>query len=97
MWVTRAAPGRDHDHTTNRGCGHTVKIMPYITTDDLPNSIRQHLPPHAQAIYLSAFNNAWRQHAGEPDGEATVHRIAWSAVKRRYRKAGDIWVPIIKP
>lgn len=68
--------------------------MPYLTTDDLPDSVRHHLPPHAQEIYLAAFNNAWRQHAGDPDGEATVHRIAWSAVKRRYRKMGDIWVPL---
>jgi cation transport regulator len=69
-------------------------VMPYLTTDDLPESVRHHLPPHAQEIYLATFNSAWRQHAGDPDGEAMMHRIAWSAVKRRYRKAGDIWVPI---
>jgi cation transport regulator len=68
--------------------------MPYNTTDDLPDSVRLHLPPHAQAIYLAAFNNAWRQYARDPDGEAIVHRIAWAAVKRRYRKDGDVWVAI---
>jgi cation transport regulator len=68
--------------------------MPYVTTDDLPDSVRAHLPPHAQEIYLAAFNNAWRQHARNPDGEPVVHRIAWSAVKRRYRKQGDRWVAI---
>jgi cation transport regulator len=68
--------------------------MPYPTTDDLPDSVRDHLPPHAQEIYLAAFNNAWRQHARDVDGEAVVHRIAWSAVKRRYRKDGNIWVAI---
>jgi len=52
------------------------------------------LPPHAQDIYLAAFNNAWRQHGYEPDAEATVHRIAWSAVKRSYRKVGGVWMPI---
>ncbi|MGD0107923.1 MAG: ChaB family protein [Rhodopila sp.] len=67
--------------------------MPYLTTHDLPDSVRHHLPQHAQEIYLAAFNNAWRQHAQDPDVEATVHRIAWSAVKRRYRKDGDTWVP----
>jgi cation transport regulator len=61
--------------------------MPYLTTDDLPASVQDHLPPHAREIYLAAFNNAWRQHGGEPDAEATVHRIAWSAVKRRYSQA----------
>lgn len=68
--------------------------MPYLTTSDLPKSVRDHLPPHAQEIYLAAFNHAWREHAGDPDVEAIVHRIAWSAVKRRYRKFGDTWVPI---
>ncbi|HET6306813.1 MAG TPA: ChaB family protein [Rhodopila sp.] len=68
--------------------------MPYATTEDLPDSIRLHLPPHAQEIYVAAFNNAWRAHARDPDREATVHRIAWAAVKRRYRKQGENWVPI---
>ena len=68
--------------------------MPYDRTDDLPESVRGHLPPHAQEIYLAAFNNAWRQHARDPDGEAVVDRIAWAAVKRSYRKDGDVWVPI---
>jgi cation transport regulator len=68
--------------------------MPYRQIEDLPRAIRAHLPPHAQEIYLAAFNSAWDQHADDPDGEASVHRIAWAAVKRRYRKAGDEWVPI---
>ena len=68
--------------------------MPYRQIEDLPRAIRGHLPPHAQEIYLAAFNNAWEQHADDRDGEATVHRIAWAAVKRRYRKAGEEWVPV---
>jgi cation transport regulator len=68
--------------------------MPYRTTADLPESVSGHLPPHAQEIYLAAFNNAWRQHAADPGREAIVHRIAWSAVKRSYHKIGDTWVPI---
>ena len=68
--------------------------MPYRQIEDLPRAIRGHLPPSAQEIYRAAFNNAWDQHAGEHDGEAMVHRIAWSAVKRRYRKAGEDWVPV---
>lgn len=71
--------------------------MPYTAIDDLPDSVRDHLPTHAQEIYLAAFNNAWRQHASDPDREAIVHRIAWSAVKRSYRKSGDDWVPIRRP
>nr|WP_294505727.1 ChaB family protein [uncultured Rhodopila sp.] len=68
--------------------------MPYRETEDLPQSVREHLPQHAQEIYLAAFNNAWQQHERDPDIEAIVHRIAWAAVKRSYRKEGDVWVPI---
>jgi len=68
--------------------------VPYRVVDDLPDSVRLHLPLHAQEIYLAAFNNAWQQHSREFDHEATAHRIAWAAVKRRYHKVGDDWVPI---
>ncbi|MDD2875943.1 MAG: ChaB family protein [Acidiphilium sp.] len=64
--------------------------MPYASIDDLPSSVQAHLPSHAQEIYRSAFNHAWTEYGGE---EATAHRVAWAAVKRRYRKDGDEWVP----
>jgi cation transport regulator len=67
--------------------------MPYDSIEDLPNSVRAHLPAHASEIYRRAFNNAWTTY--ETRGQAReeiAHRIAWAAVKRRYRKAGDIWV-----
>jgi cation transport regulator len=70
--------------------------MPFASNDDLPLSIRSHLPPHAQDIFRAAFNNAWQRY-GERDPhrrEEIAHRIAWSAVKQQYRKAGDQWVQI---
>ena len=36
--------------------------MPYNSISDLPESIRDHLPKHAQEIYMKAFNNAWDQY-----------------------------------
>jgi cation transport regulator len=68
--------------------------MPYRVNDDLPPRIRAHLPPHAQDIYREAFNHAWTQYGDDPRREEIAHRVAWAAVKRRYRKAGDAWVPI---
>jgi len=67
--------------------------MPYSRNEDLPPSVQHVLPPHAQDIYRAAFNNAWEQRvrSGELD-EAGVHRIAWGAVKRQYRKVGGVWV-----
>ncbi len=51
--------------------------MPYASNDDLPPSVRNHLPPHAQDIYREAFNHAFAAHAGDPDHEEIAHRIAW--------------------
>ncbi len=64
--------------------------VPYASNDDLPPSVREHLPPHAQDIFREAFNNAFQRHGSN---EATAFRIAWGAVKRRYEKLGSEWVP----
>ena len=66
--------------------------MPYRTNEDLPPSVRRHLPSHAQDIYREAFNHAFAAHAGDPRQEEAAHRIAWGAVKRRYMKAGECWI-----
>ncbi len=63
--------------------------MPYATNEDLPISVRRHLPPHAQDIYREAFNHAFSAYPAE---EERAHRIAWSAVKRSYVKVGASWV-----
>ena len=66
--------------------------MPYRTDDDLPPSVRHHLPDHAQSTYREAFNHAYAAHAGEARQEEAAHRIAWNAVKRSYVKVGDGWI-----
>ena len=69
--------------------------MPYPSIDALPEALRARLPIHAQEIFRAAFNNAWTRWRALPPPalEERAHRIAWAAVKRRYRKQGDIWVP----
>lgn len=66
--------------------------MPYKSIDELPDSVRKHLPSHAQEIYLEAFNNAYKEYedpskrrAGSSREEVT-HRVAWAAVKKMYEK-----------
>ena len=68
--------------------------MPYAVNEDLPPSVRNHLPEHAQDIYRGAFNQAWQTYGRSDPGnvEEIAHRVAWAAVKKSYRKAGDIWV-----
>jgi len=66
--------------------------MPYRVNADLPPSVRGHLPEHAQDIFREAFNHAYAEHADDPRQEEAAFRIAWAAVKRRYKKFGDEWV-----
>ena len=57
--------------------------MPYNNIEALPESVRNHLPQHAQEIYLAAYNSAWEEYQHD---EERAHRVAWAAVKRSYRK-----------
>ncbi|MGC2200377.1 MAG: ChaB family protein [Stellaceae bacterium] len=67
--------------------------MPYVTTSDLPPAVRR-LPSHAQEIFLSTFNSAWDSYAnrGPQEQEEIAFRVAWAAVKKHYRKQGEVWV-----
>lgn len=57
--------------------------MPYENLTDLPDSVQEHLPKHAQEIYRAAFNNAWDEYGHD---EERAHRVAWAAVKDQYEK-----------
>ena len=69
--------------------------MPYHSKKDLPDSVRQVLPEHAQEIYKEAFNSAWDQYKhsedrrGDASREETAHKVAWAAVKHDYQKGDD--------
>jgi cation transport regulator len=73
--------------------------MPYNKKSDLPDSVTDNLPSHAEEIYKEAFNSAWDQYkdpAKRTQGgsrEEVAHRVAWAAVKQVYHKndAGE-WV-----
>ncbi len=69
--------------------------MPYRSNEELPPRIRAHLPTHAQDIFREAFNHAWIAYGSkDPDRlEEIAHRVAWAAVKKRYRKVGSEWLP----
>ncbi len=69
--------------------------MPYNTTGELPDSVRNVLPAHVQDIYKEAFNNAYDQYKDPEDRrdaadrEEVAYRVAWSAVKKKYEKGDD--------
>jgi cation transport regulator len=62
--------------------------MPYKAIADLPDSVRENLPKHAQEIYKEAFNSAFDEYKdrGAKGREETAHKVAWNAVKKKYRK-----------
>jgi len=66
--------------------------MPYNQVSDLPASVKDHLPEHAQEIFMRAFNSAWQEYKdsdkrmGSASQEETAFRIAWAAVKKTYSK-----------
>ena len=69
--------------------------MPYRKVSQLPGAVREHLPAHAQDIYLKTFNSAWTQYAdprkrrNNISREETAHRVAWAAVEKLYEKGTD--------
>jgi cation transport regulator len=71
--------------------------MPYQKKRDLPDSVKDNLPSHAQDIYKEAFNAAWEEYKDAEDRqkgrdrEETAHAVAWSAVKQQYEKVNDDW------
>ena len=66
--------------------------MPYKKNSDLPHSVKDNLPNHAQDIYREAYNSAWEQYdkpeerRGDASREETAHKVAWAAVKKEYEK-----------
>jgi cation transport regulator len=76
--------------------------MPYIHNTDLPKGVKNNLPPHAQDIYRNAFNHAWEQYRlpekrryPNESREKVAHKVAWSAVEKKYIKNSDgIWIEI---
>ena len=72
--------------------------MPYAKVSELPDSVTDNLPKHAQEIYKEAYNSAWDQYSdsddrrGDASREETAHKVAWSAVKNKYKKQDGKWV-----
>lgn len=58
------------------------------------------LPSHAQKIYREAHKNAVKQYSNpskrrggkQQSKEQIAHKVAWSAVKKDYKKKGEKWV-----
>ena len=71
--------------------------MPYSSKSDLPDSVKDNLPSHAQDIYKEAYNSAYNEYKdpddrqGDASREEVAHKVAWSAVKEEYHKEDGEW------
>lgn len=61
--------------------------MPYDKLSELPEAVRK-LPGGAKRIFRAAFNAAHKQYGDEERS----FKVAWAAVKQKYKKSGDKWV-----
>lgn len=66
--------------------------MPYDSLSELPTGVKHVLPPHAQEIYMKAFNNAWDEYEdpanrrGSESRDTVARMVAWAAVKKEFLK-----------
>ena len=61
--------------------------MPYKKNADVPDGVKV-LPDDGITIWRKAFNAALKQYGDEE----TAIKVAWAAVKKKYKKDGDKWV-----
>ncbi len=70
-------------------------IMPFSSSNDLPEDIRHNLPEHAQHTFIKTFNNACTEYEDPKNRrtdeslEKVAFKVAWSTVKREYEKSDD--------
>jgi cation transport regulator len=96
-WINRAGCGTGNTVRGYRDAWRRDRrelSMPYSSIEDLPEALRLRLPRHAQEIFCAAFNNAWKSHLDSDlmQREVIAYRIAWAAVKKRYRRGGATWI-----
>ncbi|MFL6480935.1 MAG: ChaB family protein, partial [Nitrososphaera sp.] len=83
--------GRSSKRSSSSNSSLSTRTMKAIDT----------LPAHAQEIYSKAHKSALKQYeipskrrgGKRQSKEQIAHKVAWSAVKKEYKKKGDKWVP----
>ncbi len=102
--TTRGKGRRNNSSTSSRQGGSSSSSTTITTSSALSARTRKAidtLPSHAQKIYSKAHKNALKQYASpskrrggkRQSKEQVAHKVAWSAVKKEYKKKGDKWVP----
>ena len=101
--TTRGKGRRNNSSTSSRQGGGSSSTT--ITTSSALSARTRKaidtLPSHAQKIYSKAHKNALKQYQSpskrrggkRQSKEQVAHKVAWSAVKKEYKKKEDKWVP----
>ncbi len=101
---TTRGKGRRNNSSTSSKQGGGSSSTTITTSSALSARTRKAidtLPSHAQKIYSKAHKNALKQYQSpskrrggkRQSKEQVAHKVAWSAVKKEYKKKGDKWVP----
>jgi cation transport regulator len=85
--------GRGRESSNTRGSSSALSSRTRKAIDTLPS--------HGQKIYNKAHKNALKQYTSpskrrgdkQQSKEQVAHKVAWSAVKKEYKKKGDKWIP----
>src|SRR5215213_4736875 len=99
----RTNTGRTTSSNSARGSSGSSTSSSGSTSSSLSPRTRKAidtLPSHAQKIYTKAHKNALKQYSSpskrrggkRQSKEQVAHKVAWSAVKKEYKKKGDKWV-----
>ncbi len=99
--VARLARANGSSATSRHKEGNLVhrRIHMYESIEELPDTVRDVLPPEAQEAYLEGFNASWESYdeekTSEMTQEAVANRDAWAAVKRQFTEDPETgkWYP----
>lgn len=70
----------------------SVHLNPYYKNEDLPAPLKHVLPAEAQTVWRLAYMAAAKQYKSE----VIARKVAWTAVKKQYKKSADKWVKLEK-
>lgn len=77
---------------SKKGNGNELSEATKKRIDDLPEHA-QHIFKKAHASAIKEYEDPDKRREGEKESvEEVAHKVAWSAVKKVYRKKDDEWV-----
>jgi cation transport regulator len=97
----RGSQGKRSTSRTRRGSSSSSSSSSSSVLSARTRKAIDTLPSHAQKIYSKAHKNALKQYESpskrqggkRQSKEQVAHKVAWSAVKKEYKKKGNKWVP----